>query len=369
MQEAAALFLWKTNQKRDIAMKTITVHASHTYPIYVQHGLLSDCGTYIRQNTKANSLAIITDDVVQKLYADAVVSNLEQAGFRVEVFAFPNGEASKCADTLLQVYNFLCEKHFTRADAIVALGGGVVGDLAGFAAATYLRGVDFIQIPTTLLAQVDSSVGGKTAIDLSNGKNLVGAFKQPVCVLCDPDTLKTLTPEIFSDGMGEVVKYGMIRDAKLFDLLAAHTQETIFDVLEDVICTCISIKRDVVEADEFESGERMILNYGHTLGHAIEGYYHYGTYSHGSAVAIGMCLIAEKTCSPEQTAALKRCLEAYHLPTSVPVPIADLLPFCGVDKKRAGDQLRYIVCETAGQAEIRKASVTDFAAWMMEGNA
>ena len=253
-----------------------------------------------------------------------------------------------------------------KCDFIIALGGGVVGDLAGFAAATYLRGMDFIQIPTTLLAQVDSSVGGKTAIDLKGGKNLVGAFKQPVCVLCDPDTLRTLPSATFSDGMGEVVKYGMIRDAKLFELLAAHNQETIFSVLEDVICTCISIKRDVVEADEFDTGERMILNYGHTLGHAIEGYYHYETYSHGSAVAIGMCLIAEKTCTPEQTAALKACLQAYHLPTSVPVPISDLLPFCGVDKKRAGNQLRYIVCETPGKAEIRTATISAFAAWMEE---
>ncbi|MFR4419566.1 MAG: 3-dehydroquinate synthase, partial [Ruminococcus sp.] len=282
-------------------MKTITVHASHTYPIYVQHGLLAECGTYIRTATKAAALAVITDDTVESLYGAAVVSALRNAGFRVEIFVFPHGEASKCAETLLQVYDFLCEKQFTRTDAIVALGGGVVGDLAGFAAATYLRGMDFIQIPTTLLAQVDSSVGGKTAIDLKGGKNLVGAFKQPVCVLCDPDTLRTLPSATFSDGMGEVVKYGMIRDAKLFELLAAHNQETIFSVLEDVICTCISIKRDVVEADEFDTGERMILNYGHTLGHAIEGYYHYEIYSHGSAVAIGMCLIAEKTCTPEQT--------------------------------------------------------------------
>lgn len=347
-------------------MKTITVHASHTYPIYVQHGLLAECGTYIRTATKAAALAVITDDTVESLYGAAVVSALRNAGFRVEIFVFPHGEASKCAETLLQVYDFLCEKQFTRTDAIVALGGGVVGDLAGFAAATYLRGMDFIQIPTTLLAQVDSSVGGKTAIDLKGGKNLVGAFKQPVCVLCDPDTLRTLPNATFSDGMGEVVKYGMIRDAKLFELLAAHNQETIFSVLEDVICTCISIKRDVVEADEFDTGERMILNYGHTLGHAIEGYYHYEIYSHGSAVAIGMCLIAEKTCTPEQTAALKACLQAYHLPTSVPVPISDLLPFCGVDKKRAGNQLRYIVCEIPGKAEIRTASISEFAAWMEE---
>ena len=315
---------------------------------------------------RSQKICIVTDSNVAPLYARDVQDLLEKEFDTVILHTFEAGEHNKNLETVNALYQTLIEQHFDRQDLLVALGGGVVGDLAGFAAATYLRGMDFIQIPTTLLAQVDSSVGGKTAIDLKGGKNLVGAFKQPVCVLCDPDTLRTLPNATFSDGMGEVVKYGMIRDAKLFELLAAHNQETIFSVLEDVICTCISIKRDVVEADEFDTGERMILNYGHTLGHAIEGYYHYETYSHGSAVAIGMCLIAEKTCTPEQTAALKACLQAYHLPTSVPVPISDLLPFCGVDKKRAGNQLRYIVCETPGKAEIRTASISEFAAWMEE---
>ena len=291
-------------------MKTITVHASQTYDIFIENGLLDACGTILKQTTKAQKAAIITDDTVEALYGARVRASLEKEGFEVIQFVFPHGELSKCSATLNQIYDFLCENSMTRTDCLVALGGGVVGDITGFAAATFLRGMDFVQIPTTLLAQVDSSVGGKTAIDLPGGKNLVGAFKQPVCVICDPRTLDTLPPEIFSDGMGEVIKYGMIRDAALFDLVAAHTQESISAVLEEVIAACIAIKRDVVEADEFDTGERMILNYGHTLGHAIESYYHYETYSHGSAVAAGMCMMAAKTCDPEVTERLKKCVKA-----------------------------------------------------------
>ena len=201
-------------------MRTITVQASESYPIYMERGILEQCGALIRQATHANTLAVITDDTVQALYGEKLTVCLEQSGFSVVQFAFPHGEASKCADTLLQIYAFLVEHHITRTDCLVALGGGVVGDITGFAAATYLRGVDYIQIPTTLLAQIDSSVGGKTAIDLPSGKNLVGAFKQPNCVICDPATLETLPPAFVSDGMGEAIKYGMIWDAKLFDQIA-----------------------------------------------------------------------------------------------------------------------------------------------------
>ena len=346
-------------------MKLTVNLEKNSYPIYIENHILADAGTYIKEVFHGRKIMIVSDDNVYPIYGDALSEVLE-ADFEVFHLVLPHGEATKKFESLPLIYDALLQARFSRSDLLIALGGGVIGDLAGFAAASFLRGIKLVQIPTSLLAQVDSSVGGKVAVDLPQGKNLVGAFKQPVCVLCDPDTLRTLPNATFSDGMGEVVKYGMIRDAKLFELLAAHNQETIFSVLEDVICTCISIKRDVVEADEFDTGERMILNYGHTLGHAIEGYYHYETYSHGSAVAIGMCLIAEKTCTPEQTAALKACLQAYHLPTSVPVPISDLLPFCGVDKKRAGNQLRYIVCETPGKAEIRTASISEFAAWMEE---
>lgn len=345
-------------------MKKITVHASSEYDILIKDGILNICGDIIKEKIKAQKTAVITDDTVDALYGERVVSSLKNAGFEVIKFVFPHGEKSKNIKTLSEIYDFLCQNSITRTDCLVALGGGVVGDITGFAAATFLRGMDFVQIPTTLLAQVDSSVGGKTAVDLEGGKNLVGAFKQPVCVICDPATLKTLPPEIFSDGMGEVIKYGMIRDARLFDIIASHNRETIWEVLTDVITSCISIKRDVVEADEFDTGERMILNFGHTLGHAIESYYHYETYSHGSAVAIGMCMMADKTCEPETAMKLKDCVKKYDLPVSVPTDINELVPLCGKDKKRASSQLRFIVCKNIGKAEIHTMQFDSFAAWM-----
>ena len=211
---------------------------------------------------------------------------------------------------------------------------------------------------------MDSSVGGKTAIDLPGGKNLVGAFKQPVAVLCDPDTLRTLPPETLADGMGEVIKYGMIRDEKLFALLEQYNLETIHEVIGTVIANCIDIKRQVVEHDEFDTGERMILNFGHTLAHAIESYYHYETYTHGSAVAAGMCMMAEKTCAPEIYKRLCDCVTAYQLPTTVLAPMGELVPLCGKDKKRASRDLRYIVCEEIGNAQIRSMPFAEFSAWM-----
>ncbi len=345
-------------------MKKITVHASTEYDIFIENGLLGSCGNIIREKTNAQKIAVITDDTVNELYGGVCEKALREAGFDVIKFVFPHGETSKCIETLAGIYNFLCENNITRTDCLAALGGGVTGDITGFAAATFLRGIDYVQIPTTLLAQVDSSVGGKTAIDLKGGKNLVGSFKQPACVICDTGALKTLTSEIFSDGMGEVIKYGMIRDEELFELIAKNNQETVWTDIEDIIERCISIKRDVVEADEFDTGERMILNYGHTLGHAIESYYNYETYSHGSAVAAGMCMMAEKTCSPETAERLKKCVKAYNLPTSVPADIKDLVPLCGKDKKRAASQLRFIVCKTIGKAEIHTMPFDSFSAWM-----
>ncbi len=345
-------------------MRTITVHASQTYPIWIARGILKDCGVYLRKQTKAQTAALVTDDTVNALYGDLVVQSLEKSGFRVVKFVFPHGEASKCSGVLNQIYDFLCENHVTRSDCLVALGGGVVGDITGFAAATYTRGLDYMQIPTSLLAQVDSSVGGKTAIDLPGGKNLVGAFKQPVAVLCDPDVLKTLSRTFLADGMGEVIKYGMIRDKALFEKLEQYNLDTVQEEMEDIIATCIDIKRSVVEHDEFDNGERMILNFGHTLGHAIESYYHYGTYTHGSAVAAGMCMMTKRTCEEGVYTRLCNCVKAYELPSEVSVSMQELAALCGNDKKRASAQLRFIVCETIGDAKIRSMDYEDFAAWI-----
>ncbi len=345
-------------------MKQINVGTSTPYPIYIERGMLANCGVYIRQSTKAVRAAIITDDNVDKFHSDTLIRSLEESGFTALKFVFPHGEASKCSDTLNAIYDFLCENDITRTDCLIALGGGVVGDITGFAAATYLRGIDYIQVPTSLLAMTDSSVGGKTAIDIRGGKNLVGAFKQPTCVICDPDTLTTLPREFLCDGMGEVVKYGMIADADLFAMLEAHTLDDLTPILPDIIARCVDIKRDVVEEDEFDLGRRLILNYGHTLAHAIEGYYHYTTYTHGCAVAAGMCLMAKRTSDATVYERLCHCVENYDLPTSVTVSVADLLPYCGHDKKRQGDTLRYVTCEQIGKAEIHALPFPEFCALM-----
>lgn len=347
-------------------MKTINVNASSSYSIYIERGSIKNSGEIIAKNLKINKLAIITDDIVDNLYYDTVEKSLINNGFDVCKFVFKNGEASKSSETLNNIYNFLCENNITRSDCIIALGGGVVGDISGYAAATFLRGIKYIQIPTTLLAQIDSSVGGKTAIDLPCGKNLVGAFKQPECVICDPDVLSTLSKEILSDGMAEAIKYGMIRDSKLFELISSHNINNVHEVIDEIIFKCISIKRDVVEDDEFDTGKRMILNFGHTIGHSVESFYNYEKYTHGSAVAIGMYIMTEKTCKKNILSLLENCLKSYDLPFSCDADISDLVKLCTNDKKRTSSDIHYIVCEQIGQAEIRKLPFKDFEKIMLD---
>ena len=347
-------------------MQTISVHASSSYDIFVGKGILSSCGEIIRPLTKAKRAAVITDDTVAGLYLRPVLKSLRDAGFDTASFDFPHGEASKTNRTLMSVYDFLVMAEITRSDLVIALGGGVVGDLTGYAAATYLRGVDFVQIPTTLLAQVDSSVGGKTGIDLPCGKNLVGAFKQPKCVICDTDTLSTLPAETFADGMGEVVKYGMIRSASLFEKISL---QDIHGILDEVIGECISIKRDVVEADEFEKGDRMLLNFGHTLGHAIERYYNFTGISHGKAVAIGMAVFtglaeAQGLCKKGELEKLIRCLEKYSLPHTGDFKLHDAAKFCLNDKKRSSDAINIVLSSEIGKSFVKKMSLPDFYAFL-----
>ena len=248
-------------------MKRIRVHASREYDVLIENGLFASLGALAKDVLKGKKVCIVSDTNVAPLYLDAAVKSLEESGFCAESFVFPAGEDSKNGRTYLSLLNFLAEIKLTRADALIALGGGVVGDLTGFAAATFLRGIDLIQIPTTLLSCVDSSVGGKTAIDLPAGKNLAGAFYQPKLVICDPEMLKTLPGSIFSDGCAEVIKYGLIDSASLMEKLAnIHARKN----LEEVICECVDMKRDIVESDEFDTGRRQLLNLGHTFAHSIE---------------------------------------------------------------------------------------------------
>ena len=346
-------------------MKKISVKTSRSYEVLIERGSLAKSGEYIAQVTGSRKAAVITDDNVEKYHLPTVLDSMKKAGFECTVYAFPHGEQSKCLENLGNIFDFLCDSGITRSDIVVALGGGVVGDITGFAAASYLRGVDFVQIPTTLLAQVDSSVGGKTAIDIKGGKNLVGAFKQPALVICDSDTLKTLPEEVLSEGMGECIKYGMIRDEKLFELMESHDIATVDDIMDEMVYKCVDIKRQVVESDEFDRGERMILNFGHTLGHALEGWHKYTGISHGAGVAAGMCMITDKL-APQLSDRLRKVCEAYRLPTGSNIPMSELLPFCSKDKKNEAKDINYIICNEIGKGEIVKVPFTEFCR-LMEG--
>ena len=278
---------------------------------------------------------------------------------------FKAGEESKHLGTIAEMYKALADFGMTRKDLIVALGGGVCGDMAGFAAATYLRGIDFMQIPTSLLAQVDSSVGGKTGVDLPQGKNLVGAFHQPVAVLIDPDTLLTLPDQFIIDGMGEVIKYGCIKDAAFFDFLE---QENALQHLEEVIETCVSIKRDVVSRDEREAGERMLLNFGHTLGHAIEKLRDFKGITHGMAVAVGMVMMtrageAQGVTEAGTTARVEALCKKYLLPVKESFSAEELAKAAQSDKKTAGGGIHLVLLHSIGDSFTKKLPLEELRAF------
>lgn len=348
-------------------MKTLTVDLpGREYEIQIGRGLLARTGEQLKQVCpKARKLAVVTDSNVGPLYSRRVISSLEAAGFETAIFEIPAGETSKNAQRLVWLWENLMDFGLTRTDAVVALGGGVVGDLAGFAAATVLRGVDFIQIPTTLLAQVDSSVGGKVAVDLEHGKNLAGAFWQPRLVLMDPDTLDTLDDATFSDGMAEVVKYGCIADSGFFEFLAARPERgQLTAEIEHILYTCCDIKRRVVLEDERDTGLRMILNYGHTLGHAYELAGHYETWTHGQAVAAGMCAAAKLGtalgATPREVAGrIETVLAALHLPTAIPCTGEEYAAAIGLDKKGTGAEISLILLDRLGHAVPRRMSKSE----------
>lgn len=334
-------------------MQRIPISTGAPYEVLVGQQLLEQAGTLIEHVVSFQKAVIVTDDKVAPLYLEKVLSSFSDQ-YHIEVFVLPNGESSKCETELFRLFSFLCEKGLTRTDLLIALGGGVVGDLCGFAASCYLRGIPFVQIPTTLLAQVDSSVGGKTAIDLPQGKNLVGTFYQPKLVLCDTDTLKTLEPADFAGGMAEVIKYGCIADRALFDTLHEPLTD---ERLVHIISRCIEIKAQVVAVDEHDTGLRMMLNFGHTIGHAVEKYHHYTDYTHGEAVAIGMVKIltlaaAAGYCPASFADEVEALCKLHHLPTVCDVPEEVLFAVCGLDKKNAGDTIRIILLKTIGEASI-----------------
>lgn len=343
-------------------MELIVDLKERSYPIIIEKGLINRVSEEVGKVYKEKKIFIITDDNVNKYYGEKISTDLSDKGFEVKVLSLKPGEETKNFNTLPTVYNELLDFNLTRSDLIIALGGGVIGDLAGFVASTYLRGVDFIQIPTSLLAQVDSSVGGKVAVDLERGKNLVGSFYHPKCVLIDPEVLNTLDKRFFIDGMAEVIKYGCIKDKEFFDYLEKiENNKQLINNMEVVIHKCCDIKREVVENDEKDKGERMLLNFGHTLGHAIEQYYNYSKYSHGEGVAIGMYAITkiseEKGLSKRGTSQrIKDILVKYKLPYEMEVNIEDILEAINLDKKKLGKNLNLITLKEIGSSEIYKTT-------------
>ena len=349
-------------------MQKVTVHASRNYEILIGSGLLSALGEETARCVHGKKVCLVSDSNVYPLHGQVAEESLKKAGFHVISYVFPAGEESKNGENYLSLLNFLARNQLTRADCLIALGGGVTGDLTGFAAATYLRGIAFIQVPTTLLAAVDSSVGGKTAIDLPAGKNLAGAFYQPNLVLCDTDTLQTLPREIFLDGCAEVIKYGILYDKPFFEYLQAAGPE--FD-RERVIRRCVELKRDVVAEDEFDTGERMKLNLGHTVGHGVEAKSHFAV-SHGKAVAIGTAIVSRAAAkrgmlSQTDADAIVDTLCAYGLPTVTEYSAQELAHYMLNDKKRSGGTVNLIIPREIGRCEIVPTPVEELAAFVEAG--
>ena len=334
---------------------------SKSYDIEIARGLLPHVGAKIKTLLpKAEKIAIITDSHVGPLYASFLQKSLEKEGLAFTVLTFPAGEESKNLKTLGSLYDGLAEAGLTRSDAVVALGGGVTGDMGGLAAATFLRGIAFVQVPTSLLATVDSSVGGKVAVDLPSGKNLVGAFYQPKAVYIDPDVLKTLPVRYLHDGLAEVIKYGCIMNKDLFmKLEKIQNDAELLTRADEIIETCCNIKARIVEHDEFDTGERMLLNFGHTLGHAVEKTFRFDRYSHGEGVGIGMVLLTRRSEKLGLTASgtagrIAALLKKFQLPVTVDMRQEDFMQAIALDKKKRGSHLTLILLKSIGESFLQK---------------
>lgn len=360
-----------------MSIQTIHVRTVPEYDVTIGPGLLKECGSRLKGAVPLCHMAVVADSNVAPLYLETVKSSLLEAGYQVSTYVFPAGEGSKNFDTLSNILEFLAKKHLTRTDCVAALGGGVTGDMAGLAAALYLRGVKYVQLPTTLLAAVDSSVGGKTAIDLKAGKNLAGAFMQPSAVLCDTECLKTLPPEVFADGAAEALKTAVLCSEKLF----AHMEYGLrVSELEEIIAQCVAFKAGVVERDEKEQGERKLLNLGHTIGHAIEKCSDF-TIPHGHAVAAGLAIMTRATenlgwLTDEakqvfEEGRIESAVETLGLPSSTEYSPEALTQAALSDKKRAGDSITIVVPSKIGRCELKTIPVTQLqsvieAGWALE---
>lgn len=349
-------------------MLTISVNASKAYEVCIGEELLLSDTNYIMNNLRGKTVMIVSDENVYGLYGEKLENLLDKALIRHHKFVFTPGEQSKTLTVYGELMEELCGSRMTRSDVILALGGGVVGDLAGFAAATYQRGIEFVQIPTSLLAAVDSSVGGKTGVDLANGKNQVGAFYQPVNVLCDVKMLASLPRAEYENGCAEIIKYAMIADRKLFESIKSSP---VIEQYEEVIGRCVSIKRDFVEKDEFDTGLRMLLNFGHTIGHGIEKCSGY-TIPHGRAVGIGMAVITKASvnmgiCGENVYRELTELLDMYNLPCKTSFTVEELADVIMTDKKGSGDTLTLVVPVEIGRCELKKIPKNTITDWLKAG--
>lgn len=343
-------------------MQTIHVDlGEHAYDIEIAAGLLLQVGAKVAKLLpKARKAAIISDTNVAPLYADKLQKSLEDAGLAVCQIIIKAGEQSKNMQVLSDVLEQLAASGMTRSDVVLTLGGGVVGDLGGFAAASFMRGVAFVQIPTSLLAQIDSSVGGKVAVDLKAGKNLAGAFYQPKAVFIDTELLATLSTRFLHDGLAEAIKYGCIKDAALFEKIAAYADDdALLADIGSIVAACCAIKARIVEQDEFDTGLRMLLNFGHTLGHAVEQHFGYSHFTHGEGVAIGMYQLTARTeamgLTPQGTAErIRAVLTKYNLPCDAGVEKSLLLDTMAKDKKKNGNSITLIVLKQLGEGALQK---------------
>lgn len=343
-------------------MKSITVNLkTNNYDIMIEKGILNNAGHEIHKIYTNEKIAIVTDLNVFNLYGKILADSLTLKGYSYTFIVVDPGEKSKSLDSLKHLYDKLIEFGITRGDLIIAFGGGVIGDLAGFAASTYLRGIDYIQIPTTLLAQVDSSVGGKVAVNLDQGKNLVGSFYHPKLVIIDPNLLSTLPDKFIKDGMGEVIKYACIDDVAFYwKLMNIKSKEDLFDNIEDIIYASCNIKRKFVEKDDKDTGLRMILNFGHTFGHALEKTFEFQKYTHGEAVSIGMYYITQISENVGYTKAgtanmIKEILINFNIDYSFPqVNMEDIKKIVLLDKKNISGTINLILLKNIGKAYIER---------------
>ncbi|MEI5992568.1 3-dehydroquinate synthase [Candidatus Enterococcus mansonii] len=352
-------------------MKLTVTLPNHSYDLTIEKGLLSGIGQWAKSLWSPQKVVIITDTNVQPLYGDQVYKSLKAAGFDPSTFVVNAGEQSKNLSIASEIYDFLADEGMTRSDGIIALGGGVVGDLAGFVASTYMRGLHFLQVPTTLLAQVDSSIGGKTGVNTAKAKNLVGTFAQPDGVLIDPDTLKTLEIRRVREGIAEIIKSAAIADKKLwFHLDSLNDEHDLLADATNIIAACCKIKRKVVEEDELDNGVRLLLNFGHTIGHALENTVGYGTLTHGEGVAVGMSQITRvaeaKGLSPiGTTEQLNHLIQKFHLPIrSDSWNQQQLYTALTHDKKARGGTINIILLESIGQAKIVKIPIEEMKSYL-----